>query len=95
MLTLNISQKKTSGLQQLIDQLESYIQTITPANPDYSAFVKELDKLYTMKKGNSRPRVDPNVLIQAGVSLLAVVAILQHERLHIIATKALSFVKFR
>jgi hypothetical protein len=95
MFTLPNFQKKTSGLQTLIDDLELHIRRIGPAHQDYSKFTKELAALYTMKKGESRPRVDPNVLLQAGVSLVAVLAILRSEEFNVITSKALSFVKFK
>lgn len=95
MFTLPTFQKKTSGLQTLIDDLELHIKEIGPAHKDYSMFNKELAALYTMKKGDSRPRVDPNVLLQAGIGLLSVLAILRSEEFNVITSKAMSFVKFR
>lgn len=95
MFTLPIFQKKTTGLQKVIDALELHLQEIGPNDEEYTKLTKELGALYVMKKGDSRPRVDPSVLIQAGVGLLSVLAILHYEKLESITSKAMPLVKFR
>mgnify|MGYP001577499858 CR=1 FL=1 len=95
MFTLPTFQKKTSGLQTLIDDLEFHMKEIGPEHKDYTMFNKELAALYTMKKGDSRPRIDINVLIQAGIGLLSVLAILRSEEFNVITSKAIGFVRLR
>lgn len=95
MFNLNFMKKDATGLQKVIDALELHLQKIGPDDEEYTKLTKELGALYVMKKGDSRPRVDPSVLIQAGAGILTVLLILHYEELNSITTKAMPFVKLR
>jgi len=95
MLTINFPKKKTSGLQKIIDKLEQHLENLSPDDKTYAPLVKELSALYVMKKGDASPRVSPDVLIQAGAGLIAVLVILHYEQLGVVTSKAMSFVKLR
>jgi hypothetical protein len=84
-----------TGLEKVIDALELYLQEVGPDDENYTKLTKELGALYTMKKGDSRPRVSPDVLIQAGAGIATVLLILHYEKLGVITSKALSFVRIR
>lgn len=89
---------KTSNKTKLMDvirDLETHIQEIGPTAEEYNSLVEQLGKLYKMKEVVTSNRVSADALVSAGASILAVVLILNHERLGVVTSKAMSFVKIR
>lgn len=91
--------KKTSNpitIDTVIRDLETYmLKVIRPDSEEYAKNVDLLAKLYKMKEANASRRVSPDALLSAGVSILSVLLILNHERLGVVTSKAMSFVKIR
>lgn len=84
-------------LEKQIDRLEERMEKIQDQTSDeYRECQEMLEKLYEIqiqlmeKKNDSKKRIDPNTLIIAAGSLLEIILIMNHERLYVIATKAMS-----
>ena len=66
-----------------------------PASEEYTVAIKNLETLYRLRDGRKaapRPRVDPNVLISGCFSAASLWAIVNAERVGVVASKAVSFV---
>lgn len=85
--------KKPSVLDLEIERLEALIQDSDSGDKEYYRYLAHLDKLYDMRiKLEKKFNVDSNTLVVAGANILGILLILQHENLHAVSSKALSFV---
>lgn len=88
---------KRTLLEREIGRLEESMSKIEDqTSVEYQKYQEMLTKLYeidnsvkTVKEGNRR-HLDPNTLLLAAGSLAEIVLIMNHERLYVIATKAMS-----
>lgn len=62
----------------------------TTVTEEYKSMVEQLTKLYELRKGN---RVSKETWATIGANLAGIVVLMNHERAHVIASKAFSFVK--
>lgn len=83
---------KPASLQELIDLVQTQMLTEGADSEKFREMNDELERLYAMKKSNKSSRVSPDALVTVAGNLLGIGLILQHERLHIVTSKALSFV---
>lgn len=83
---------KPATLQELIDLVQTQMLTEGADSEKFREMNDELERLYAMKKSNRSSRVSPDALVAVAGNLLGIGLILQHERLHIVTSKALSFV---
>jgi hypothetical protein len=57
---------------------------------NYKSMADQLIKLYELRKGR---RISADVLATIGANLAGIVILMNHERAHVIASKAFGFVK--
>lgn len=86
------SSDKPASLQELIDLVQTQMLMEGADSEKFSEMADELERLYAMKKSNNTSRVSPDALIAVAGNILGIGLILQHERLHVVTSKALSFV---
>lgn len=79
-------------LDTALTQALSDLQTLNPESDEYGKAVDHITKLTKLKDYHSPKRVSPDVLVTAGANLAGIVLILQYERVHVVASKALGFV---
>lgn len=79
-------------LQDLIDHVQTQMLSEDANSEDFKVMREQLESLYAMKKSNKSSRVSPDVLVGVAGNLLGIGLILQHERLHVVTSKALGFV---
>jgi hypothetical protein len=76
-----------------VDRILGLMSVMDPTSDEYS---KAADSLKTVCEARSKKPsfpVDPEVVIAAAVNLVGIVLILQHERLNVVTSRAISFVR--
>lgn len=58
----------------------------------YVTMVDQLLKLYSLKEINSPMRVSPDTMATVAANLIGIILIVGHERVHVVTSKALSFI---
>jgi hypothetical protein len=81
-----------SALELVITNLLDEMQLTSCDSEEYSKMVAHLTKLYSLKEQDTPKRVSPETWAMIGGNLAGIMLILQHERFHVITSKALSFV---
>lgn len=83
-------EKEIARLEETMSKIEDQTSS------EYQRCQEALEKLYTIdnavkevKQNNKRP-IDPNTLLVVAGGLAEIVLIMNHERLYVIATKAMS-----
>ena len=80
------------GLYEAIDALIADIKTTETHTEVYKHKVDQLVKLYKLKPDTKASQVSADTLAVIAGNLLGILIIVEHERLHVIGSKALSFV---
>lgn len=81
-------------LQKVIDNTLRELQDHSAMSDEYDHILKQLKKLYELKTPTKeRKPVDPNTLLTVMANLAGIGLILNYERLNVVTSKALSFVK--
>lgn len=78
------------NLDNEINNLLELMDKETKYSDDYKTMVDQLTKLYELRKGN---RVSADTLATIGANLAGIIVLMNHERAHVIASKAFGFVK--
>lgn len=87
------NQNKTPDpIDLVIIQALSDMQSLSPETPEYAKALSAVSTLTKLKEHNAPKTVSPDVLITAGANLAGILLILHYERVHVVASKALSFV---
>ena len=81
-----------SKLDDLCNEIYSQLAGHTIDEEAFGYGVSYIEKLEKIRHTSDDSRVNPNTLVAGAVNLLGIVMILQHERVHVVATKALGFV---
>lgn len=88
--------KKTPDQAQLneaIDDLYSDLKGRDAHTKEYGIVSDQLTKLMKLKAEiTAKSRVDANTVALIAANLIGIILILQHERINVISSKALSFV---
>ena len=85
-----------TNLQKEIDKVLAEMEHVASDSPEYAKMADQLDKLYKMKATDRPDRVSKDALIAVIGNIAGIVAIIGHERVHVITSKALGFVpKFK
>jgi hypothetical protein len=80
-------------LDSAIDEIIREMDGVTTDTKDYSNMTDQLVKLMKLKKElTSSMKVSPDTLAIIAANLVGIVLIIGHERVNVIASKALSFV---
>lgn len=72
-----------------MDRVISVMETVDPTDENYATMAANLVKLSQAK---TQREVDPNVVISAVSSIVGILSIISYEHLHVITSKAISFV---
>lgn len=79
-------------LQLVIDEMLDALLKSKEGSNEYTTLVDQLTKLYKLKEIDLPKRISPETWATVGGSLAGILLIIGHERIHVIATKALGFV---
>jgi len=96
----NINKEFIERLNEEIESLIIILQAKDPAEEDYQTINSNLKTLLEIKEVYQKERlretemkkIDPNVVIRGAVGIGAVVLILKHEKLEVIASKAFGLI---
>ena len=93
MLSIFRRQTRTTTLD-LIDAANSHLFALEPLDPEYDETFKKVKALHKIKaKEKPRFNVSPDTLLLVVGNLAGILLIMNHEKLDVISTKALSFIK--
>lgn len=77
----------------LLDKaIEEALRMLDSESDDYIQMIEGLERLYQLKE-KSNSRISPDTLATIGAHLIGILLILNHERLHVVSTKALPLVR--
>lgn len=85
-------QKPKSQLDLEIDRLVLELKKHQPTSDEYTKIMAQLKDLSKVQKEQSPESVSPDTKVMAAVNLAGIMMILKHETVHVIASKAVSFV---
>jgi hypothetical protein len=84
---------ESSKLDEIIDEVETYILSISPNDEEYSDLVDHLSKLYKIREQeSSEKKISANTKAIIIANLAGIVMILGFEKAHVVTSKALSFI---
>ncbi|QFG09326.1 hypothetical protein SEA_SLOOPYJOE_31 [Arthrobacter phage Sloopyjoe] len=86
------------GLEKAIDDALLELSKTQSGTPEYKAILEEIEKLYALRlpEPEAAKPVSKDALVAGAVNLAGIILIINHEKLHVISTKALGFVgKFK
>lgn len=78
------------NLDNEINNLLELMEKETKYSDEYKSMVDQLTKLYELRKGR---RISADTLATIGANLAGIVVLMNHERAHVIASKAFTLVK--
>jgi hypothetical protein len=81
-----------SGLEKAIDRVLEEMDNETVDSEPYAQMVDQLAKLHALKTVERQPRISPDTVATIIANLAGIVIIVGHERVHIVTSKALSFI---
>lgn len=84
--------KKNTYVDNEISRVVIALQEKEPTSEEYSALLEKLSKLQKIRQEEKPDTVSSNTIAMGAVNLTGILLILQHENLHVISSKALSFV---
>lgn len=82
-----------TNLDKAIDELYRQMDDLPGDSQEYAAMADQLVKLHALKMNESSRRVSPDARANIIANLLGILVIVSHERVHILTTKALGFIK--
>lgn len=85
------SSRQDSRLKQATDRALRELEGYPIASNEYGAILDRVAKLHEMQSKEKPTSVSPDTLALIAANLVGLVLILQHERLHAITSKAMSF----
>jgi hypothetical protein len=82
-----------TGLDENIELQYDKLKTLQSESKEYAQVVKQIQKLHAMRQAEKPPVVDPNTLLMIGANITGIILIVGHERMHLVTSKALGFVR--
>lgn len=76
-----------------VDRLLDLMSNMEPSTDDYKKVVESLKTLCEARSKKPALIIEPETVVTALSSLLGIVLILQHERLNVVTSRAISFVR--
>lgn len=86
---------KSKPKSRLEIQIEESILSLNDHSPDsdeYGEIVERLSKLHKINQDIRPASVDPNTALAVAANLVGIFAIIKHESINVISSKALNFV---
>lgn len=88
--------KNIAGIETVIGLLTEELEKATPGTDQYSKILEQLERLNKIASTRKDDPVSRNGLIAVFGNLVGIGLILNHERLHVVTSKAVNFVgKFK
>lgn len=84
---------KKRPIDQEVDRLIGLMSQLDPSHKDYRKAAESLKTICEARSKKSSFPVDPEMLIAAGINLLGIVLILNHEHLNVITSKATMLIR--
>ena len=84
--------KQNTYVDNEISRVVFALQEKEPDSEEYATLLEKLSKLQKIRQEEKPDRVSSNTIAMGVVNLTGIFLILQHEHLHPITSKALSFV---
>lgn len=78
--------------QELIDTAKSQLFTHEADSPEYDSILNQIERLHKLLLKDKEASISPDAMLTVGANLLGILLILNHERLHVVTSKAMSFV---
>jgi hypothetical protein len=76
-----------------VERVLNLMSDLDPTGDDYKKAVESLKTLCEARSKKPAFPIDLETILMVGSNLLAVVLILQHERLNVISTRAIGFIR--
>ena len=89
---MQLFKKEKTSLDELIDTVQTQMFGYDADSDEFKKAAKRLDLLYKMRSSTSTDRLNINTAVAVVGNLAGILLILNHERLHVVTSKALSFV---
>lgn len=90
---LKFKNTKPSSLENEIERLFNKLKEMDPTDPQYAPVAEQLSKLYKLKEVDSKKQISPDAAVATVTNLAGILLILNHERLHVVTSKALGMVR--
>lgn len=82
------------ALEAEMKRLLDHLELTAPDTEEYEKVIDQLAKLCKLHESmNSHKRISYDKLVDAGISLITLGAIINYERIHFVTTKALDIVR--
>jgi hypothetical protein len=89
-----LDKAEPTALEAEMKRLLTHLETTPPDEEEYEKVIDQLVKLHKLHESeNSHKRVSYDKLADIALSALGILAVINHERIHVITTKALDIVK--
>jgi len=93
----SVQSKLTQGssLDKAIDSALADLVAENIAGDEYGVVLDRVSKLHKMRETENSHRVSPDTLVLAATNLIGIFLIINHERLNVITSKAMGFIRLR
>jgi hypothetical protein len=85
--------KELIGLDLVLDLATTELLDHTPGSEEYNKILETVERINKVRNSQKSEPVNKGDFIPALTNILGIGLILQHERLHVITSKAVGFVK--
>lgn len=89
----DIFKRKPSVLEVEIDRIVARMHDFDETDEEYTQLMAHLDRLVQLRKDDRSSGIDPNTVAVVGGNLLGILIIVSYERVNVITTRALGFVR--
>lgn len=76
-----------------VDRILGLMSEMDPTHVDYAKAAESLKTVCEARAKKPAFPVDPEVIIAAAAQILGIILILQHERLNVVTSRAINFVR--
>jgi hypothetical protein len=84
--------KNLAGLETVISLVTKELEKATPGTPEFDKLAEQLDRLNKIAASRKSEPWNKNGFVAAVTNLTGIVLILNHERLHVVTSKAVGFI---
>ena len=80
-------------IEAAINRVLLEMQTTSPDSVKYGTLVSRLTELHSLKANNAKSKLSKETMLTVGANITGILLILYFERVEIVGSKALTFVK--
>lgn len=93
-LVCKLERDKRTPLEKEYENAVLMLRACAPMSEDYDSQLRTVEKLHELllAEKEQKKKLEPGEMLEAGLRALSILAILEHEQLHNITTKAMQFV---